>query len=341
VALQIPHTDQENIGIRAPYKNPSPIISLNDLSFLNKAISTHSSGGIEIVDNTFADNYKAISFTNPSTLTSVKFNCNVFSLNILEPFDRFGLYIENGADIFTDFGGNNGLLSPGTIPSGNNWPVNPDPNISIGYPTQGGPIANPFYPAVAEFWVSPLNWYSIFDEIAFSSGEDPVGYLYFAYFNEFVGENIFDPTDPNDAVVPTSVVFRVDDINSQNLQWPDYLGITGSTCYNNPQISFPAERIGNIGLSNIETENSILLEVSPNPTHGFIKIKYNNLDAGNLDAGTIILTDLKGKIVRKIAIIEPANEVELNLNDLPTGIYFLNVVLDSGKRKFLKILKID
>jgi Secretion system C-terminal sorting domain len=322
---------QTNIGIRAPLKNPRPIISLNDFSFLNKAISTHSQGGIEILDNTFADNYKAISFTNPSTLTSVKFNCNAFSLDFTEPFDRYGLFIENGADIFTNFGGYGSSPFLGD-PSGNNFPVNPDPNISIGYPTMAGPVGNPLYPNVAEHWQPVSNWFSIYDEVALLTGEDPVNYKYFAYYNEFVGENPNNPSDPTDAVVPSSVVYRVDDQNSP-LTHPDYLGQNNITCNLSPIISFPASRITHKNFSGLAFSSTNSISTAPNPVRDQVRIISNTEPIKKI----VVLNTQGRKVIEK----EFSDKEFLDLKSLPSGIYLINISFISGKKEIVKILRID
>jgi hypothetical protein len=333
VALQISHTDQENIGIRAPYNTPCPVISQNDLSFLNKAISTHSSGGIEIVDNTFADNYKAISFTNPSTLTSIELNCNEFSLALMEPYDRYGLFIENGADIFTDFGGDGGF----TVfdhPAGNNWPV--DPAQSNGYPFTAGPTGDPFYPDVANWWAAPGNWYSIYDEFAFLTGEDPVSYGYYSYYNEFVGENP-DPnqnTDPMDAVVPTSVVKRISNLNS-GYQFPDYLGQNNSTCFLSPNISFPPLRIFPYFIASVDpSRKEIEILVYPVPLRNQLNVE--------IETAQRLFFNLFDQQANKIWTQKFGLELDrhfLNLPNLLPGMYILEIIFESKETKRLKVVK--
>ncbi len=311
---------QECIGIRAPFNPNPPQISECDFSYLNTAISGTHSGGLYIEDNTFFENYKGIEIDADASLDEVLFTCNKFELESIQNFERYGLYIKDGATINTNFGGNG---SPGFIgsPSGNNWPVNPDPNVSIGFPNQGGPTPNPLYPQVAQYWVPPINWYSIFDEASFNSGEDPVNYNYFAYYNEFVGENPNNSTDPNDAVVPSSVVFRVDDINSPALSWPDYLGISGSTCFINQTISFPPQRKG----KNADISHQNKFRLFPNPSSRWVNVM--GLETNPVE---ITILDYKGKILNSNISRNGTNIIQLDFNNYDPGLYFIKIKLDNG-----------
>ncbi len=63
----------------------------------------------------------------------------------------------------------------------------------------------------------------------------------------------------------------------------------------------------------------------PNPSTGIVNLAGKN----NMAINTIQLTDLNGRVVRNINA-NGVSETQINISDLTTGVYFLNVQTDSG-----------
>ena len=64
----------------------------------------------------------------------------------------------------------------------------------------------------------------------------------------------------------------------------------------------------------------------PNPTSNRVKVEYNLPDE-NLAVATIKLMDMTGRVIREIKLDNPVKEgwVSLDLNDLNSGVYLVNV----------------
>ena len=67
--------------------------------------------------------------------------------------------------------------------------------------------------------------------------------------------------------------------------------------------------------------DATMMNVFPNPTSGVLNIHM--ADANLMDAYT--LRDMTGKVVSQAAYSSPVQQTELNLNTMPSGIYFLQV----------------
>ena len=88
-----------------------------------------------------------------------------------------------------------------------------------------------------------------------------------------------------------------------------------------------------------ENIDSGLIEHSiyPNPTTGIVSIKLSG-DNNNL-TGSISIFNANGSQVKKIEINKPRNQVELDLQNLPVGVYFVHMHFTSGKIITEKIIK--
>lgn len=97
-----------------------------------------------------------------------------------------------------------------------------------------------------------------------------------------------------------------------------------TSCYTlNVQISASPFRKAN------DTETEITEKVSsfslfPNPANELINVRLNSADGGN---ATFNITDLTGRIVMTVAknVDAGSTDVELNINKLNSGVYFINV----------------
>ena len=84
----------------------------------------------------------------------------------------------------------------------------------------------------------------------------------------------------------------------------------------------------------IKVENSVLTSISnlndeqnnflvyPNPTNDFVTIKLKNIVSDEI---TISLTDLSGRKIKQWNLINTENAIQLPLNDIVPGCYFINV----------------
>ena len=74
----------------------------------------------------------------------------------------------------------------------------------------------------------------------------------------------------------------------------------------------------------INNENSMTFNVYPNPANDFINIEINN----NYDSNfKISIYNSLG-----IKVIETSNENTINIEDLPSGMYFINVMTEKFSR---------
>lgn len=124
----------------------------------------------------------------------------------------------------------------------------------------------------------------------------------------------------NDASFPqpglSTIMFTPDGPNG-NPRW--YTGFTSST-YEAPfmRLRVGAEPVYNIGVAETDLNS---FSVYPNPTKGLGKIRFEQ--DGSYD---IQVMDMIGNQVRSLRRSVDANEeVQLNLSDLPTGVYLINI----------------
>jgi extracellular elastinolytic metalloproteinase len=74
-----------------------------------------------------------------------------------------------------------------------------------------------------------------------------------------------------------------------------------------------------VGVGDINFANNLLLY--PNPTSGAITLKNNT--AAVLDS--MVITDVKGRIIKNINLSEMGSEAVFSINDLATGLYFVRI----------------
>lgn len=94
-------------------------------------------------------------------------------------------------------------------------------------------------------------------------------------------------------------------------------------------VHFYYEDFSPTGISSVEKNN---LEIYPNPTSDFIRVKLND---SNLNRIKII--DITGKVVFETKSIPHASEVEIPVNHLPSGVYVLRLENgnESGSKTFV------
>ena len=128
----------------------------------------------------------------------------------------------------------------------------------------------------------------------------------------------------NDAVFPTSIIFRED---GQNVLLGGHLA-TDITCPNNPLIVFPEERIsGKIGRL---FDNEI--DIVPNPASEYFKIS----GVKSSEISKILVYDLSGMIKSKF---QPSTYNQYSILGMPVGIYTIHIVGIDGSLMLKKLNK--
>jgi hypothetical protein len=85
------------------------------------------------------------------------------------------------------------------------------------------------------------------------------------------------------------------------------------------------------------TESEISLKVYPNPTSDFIILEITPVDTGRINIG--LFNSSGAKVLSKITGYQPVFQV--NISDLPSGVYLLKVSFNSNEQFFKteKIIK--
>lgn len=105
---------------------------------------------------------------------------------------------------------------------------------------------------------------------------------------------------------------------------------TGGTLNQGVQQPFKIETLGNDDFPNI----TLLMTIYPNPTTSMLNLKINNFNFINLE---YILTDMAGKQLQSQKITEIESQIQLE--NLPQSIYFLNISDNKKQLKTFKIIK--
>jgi Secretion system C-terminal sorting domain len=79
-----------------------------------------------------------------------------------------------------------------------------------------------------------------------------------------------------------------------------------------------------LGIESIN-DNSSKFSVSPNPTNGLINVTNND----GINVNEIIVTDLNGRVVKSNKFDNVSN-IQLDITDLSTGMYMMNIKSDQG-----------
>ncbi len=86
-------------------------------------------------------------------------------------------------------------------------------------------------------------------------------------------------------------------------------------------------------VSNQEIENSIGFHVTPNPAKDYVQINIGDI---NINQGVYSLTNVNGQVVQSGNFNNPVFDVELN--DVPTGIYFIRLMDNLGNSGIKKVM---
>jgi hypothetical protein len=85
-------------------------------------------------------------------------------------------------------------------------------------------------------------------------------------------------------------------------------------------------------LTIIDYELQKQIKVYPNPTSSWINIKTNN----NLTLNRLVIYDMSGNQIKEI---DGSNLNKINISELASGLYLLEVVNSLNKKAVLKIIK--
>lgn len=253
------------------------------------------------LDNIMDQNVKGLKFASGADIR-LDLNCNQFTKDTLIALTQYGIYVESGAEILNDIGGDGTFVSP----AGNGWPVDPS---STGYPSTTNGSGG--IPDVYK-WDWPLNWYSIYDNNA-ATDSSQLGYNYYTYLNEFFGEAEKKIDWHLDAVYPSELIIRT------------IISDTASpTCVNVPSIVYPQSRINSIFRQNLNGNEEF--RILPNPAYRNLKIIF---PADFEKTVNIRITSLEGKLVlQKNNILSQSNEILLN--DSLNGFYLVTILSQKG-----------
>ncbi|MEM5565918.1 T9SS type A sorting domain-containing protein [Psychroserpens sp. AS72] len=88
-----------------------------------------------------------------------------------------------------------------------------------------------------------------------------------------------------------------------------------------------------LGLNDVAIdENEIVMY--PNPTSGPVTIAYS----GAQPIGIISVVDINGKVVRKLTNEGFSSEIQFNVQDLSSGVYFININVDAGVKTVKRLI---
>jgi len=107
-----------------------------------------------------------------------------------------------------------------------------------------------------------------------------------------------------------------------------YTGTNGSVAQGVQQ---PYEISITLGL--LETDIKLNLSAYPNPTTNYLMLQIDNYDKALLYQ----LYDISGKLLESNTVV--ANSTTINMEQMPTGSYFLKVTQNSTLVKIFKIIK--
>ena len=101
-----------------------------------------------------------------------------------------------------------------------------------------------------------------------------------------------------------------------------YVIVTAAGC-----ISDPSNIINLVLTTNEQVENDNTLELYPNPTTGKVTLKITGKNQGKI---LIEVLNLQGKTVRFEKRVVSENQLEVNLEMLPKGIYFMRIIISGN-----------
>jgi len=153
--------------------------------------------------------------------------------------------------------------------------------------------------------------------------DNPVPYINYEYLDTLFEHPTADPTPENWPMPEGVTIFNVNfDFTTTN---PEL--VTGSTTGGQLGDLKWTGTLEGTSIFSVNENNSLNLEVFPNPASDLINIK---LDVANLSNVEINVFDITGKSVLQKAIKSSNANITLNVDNLSSGMYFFNVKTDVG-----------
>ncbi|MFN5982119.1 MAG: T9SS type A sorting domain-containing protein [Fluviicola sp.] len=122
----------------------------------------------------------------------------------------------------------------------------------------------------------------------------------------------------------TRLVFRPLE-NEVAIAWIDQVGTNGVA-------KIDAESFSGVGLA--EQKGTQVLEIYPNPASEKVTISLEN---GLIDRVSFV--DISGKLCLSVANTQKGNEMDLSVNELKTGVYFVTVLTTDNQQSTIKFIK--
>ena len=101
-----------------------------------------------------------------------------------------------------------------------------------------------------------------------------------------------------------------------------YVIVTAAGC-----TSDPSNIINLVLTTNEQVENDNTLELYPNPTNGKVTLRIKGKNQGNI---VIEVLNMQGKTVRIEKRVVSENQLEVNLEMLPKGTYFMRIIISGN-----------
>ena len=118
----------------------------------------------------------------------------------------------------------------------------------------------------------------------------------------------------------------------------DYSQASGSDCAWIDDVNLPSvgimviEDLTDSTHVGVQTHAKVRASVYPNPTSEWVNVESEN------PVQKIVLYDLNGRLVKAINL-PAANRYQLNMSDVPSGFYMMQITFDNHQTQNLKIIK--
>ena len=122
----------------------------------------------------------------------------------------------------------------------------------------------------------------------------------------------------------TRLVFRPLE-NEVAIAWIDQVGTNGVA-------KIDAESFSGVGLA--EQKGTQVLEIYPNPASENVTVTLENALIKQVS-----FVDISGKLCLSVANTQKGNEMDLSVNELKTGVYFVTVLTTDNQQSTIKFIK--
>ena len=149
------------------------------------------------------------------------------------------------------------------------------------------------------------------------------------------------PVDQADGNVPWTYFTTMIPAGSHTIKFSyekDYSQISGSDCAWIDDVNLPCvgimviEDLTDSTQVGVQTHATVRANVYPNPSSEWVNIE------SEIPVQKIVMYDLNGRLVKAINL-SATNRYQLNMNDLPSGFYMMQLTFDNQRTQNLKIIK--